>query len=194
MATISIRKENNLRTYETVFLLKPTITAEEQAKHIDFYKENIKSFGGEIIKEELWGKLQLSYKIETYTEAIYTLIQFKAENDYINTELDKRFKFNEDIIRHVVVMLDEKKFKAAPKKEPVRKPRPEGSKYPSRADADEGVANSIEPVETDIPETSVEKDTTVISAETVTPTVTVNTDASDVSTDTTATVEKNVVV
>ncbi len=193
MATISIRKENNLRTYETVFLLKPTITAEEQAKHIDFYKENIKSFGGEIVKEELWGKLQLSYKIENFTEAIYTLIQFKVENDYVNTELDKRFKFNEDVIRHVVVMLDEKKFKAAPKKEPVRKPRPEGSRFPSRADGEEGVVNSIEPVETDIPETSVEKDTTVVSNETAAPVTPTNTDVNETAAPE-VTVDKDVVV
>ena len=193
MAILSIRKENDLRTYETVFLLKPTITAEEQAKHIDFYKENIKSFGGEIVKEELWGKLQLSYKIETFTEAIYTLIQFKVENDYVNAELDKRFKFNEDVIRHVVVMLDEKKFKAAPKKEAVRKPRPEGSRFPGRNDGEEGVANSIEPVETDIPETSVEKDANVVSSETAAPVTTVNTDVNE-TTAPEVTVDKDVVV
>ena len=54
----------------------------------------------------------------------YVLIQFKAEGDYVNNELEKRYQFNEDVIRYVIVMLDEKKFKQNPRKEPVRRERP----------------------------------------------------------------------
>lgn len=117
-----------MRTYETVFVLKPGLTADEQTKHIDFYKDNITKHAGEIINTELWGKQQLAYPIENHTDGIYVLIQFKAESGYVNDELEKRFQFNEDIIRYVVVMLDEKKFKLKPRKEPVRRERPAGSR------------------------------------------------------------------
>ncbi len=130
-----------MRTYETVFVLKPTLSADEQTKHIDFYKDNIVNHGGEIINVELWGKQSLAYPIENLTEGIYVLIQFKAENGYTDDELEKRFKFNEDVMRYVVVMIDEKKFKLKPRKEPVRRERPAGDKgapRPRRDDEAEG--------------------------------------------------------
>ena len=117
-----------MRTYETIFILKSELTTEEQEKHIEFYKENITSHGGEIVKMEVWGKQALAYPIEKSTEGFYVLIQFKAEGDYVNDELEKRYQFNEDVIRYVIVMLDEKRFKQNPRKEPVRKERPAGEK------------------------------------------------------------------
>lgn len=113
-----------MRTYESIFILKSELTTEEQEKHIEFYKDNITSHGGEIVKLEVWGKQALAYPIEKSTEGFYVLIQFKAEGDYVNDELEKRYQFNEDVIRYVIVMLDEKKFKQNPRKEPVRRERP----------------------------------------------------------------------
>lgn len=145
-----------MRTYETVFVLKPTLSADEQTKHLDFYKDNIVNHGGEILNVELWGKQSLAYPIENHTEGIYILIQFKAENGYTDDELEKRFKFNEDVMRYVVVMIDEKKFKLKPRKEPVRKERPAGEKgafRPRREDGAEG-ADAEETEETETEETA----------------------------------------
>ena len=138
-----------MRTYETVFVMKPTLSADEQTKHIDFYKDNIVSHGGEIIDVKPWGKQSLAYPIENQTEGIYVLIQFKAENGYTGEELEKRFRFNEDVMRYVVVMIDEKKFKLKPRKEPVRRERPAGDKgaYKQAADGEEGETDA--PVEPD---------------------------------------------
>lgn len=107
-----------MRTYETVFILKPGLEASEYEKHINFYKENITSFDGEILKTDIWGKQNLAYNIQGFNEGYYVLIQFKAFGTYPNAELEKRFQFNEDVIRYVIVMLDEKRFKLNPKKDP----------------------------------------------------------------------------
>lgn len=137
-----------MRTYETVFVLKPTLSADEQTKHIDFYKDNITSNGGEILNVELWGKQNLAYPIENQTEGIYILIQFKANVDYPNNELEKRFKYNEDVMRYVVVMIDEKKFKLKPRKEPVRKERPASDKgFKQRKDDDVDGVEEVENTE-----------------------------------------------
>ncbi len=131
-----------MRTYETIFVLKPNLTADEQTKHIDFYKENITSNGGEVLNVELWGKQNLAYPIENQTEGIYILIQFKANVAYPNNELEKRFKFNEDVMRYVVVMIDEKKFKLKPRKEPVRKERPAKDKgFKPKKDGESDIAD-----------------------------------------------------
>jgi len=161
-----------LRTYETIFILKPTATADEQTKHIDFYKENIRTFGGEIVKEELWGKQQFAYKIDGLSEGIYTLLQFTAEHNYVNTELDKRFKFNEDIVRYVIVMLDGRKFKASPRKESARKPRVEPDKITTKTESSENSVATNSVVGTTITETVTE---TVVTNDIVVETITTDT-------------------
>ena len=128
-----------MRTYETIFILKSNLTAEEQEKHIEFYKENITSHGGEIVKMEVWGKQTLAYPIEKQTEGFYVLIQFKSEGNYINEELEKRYQFNEDVLRYGIVMLDEKKFKQNPRKEPVRKERPADKAFKAKNENGEEV-------------------------------------------------------
>ena len=65
---------------------------------------------------------------EKHNFGYFFLIKFKADTNYNNDELEKRFQFNENIIRYVIVMLDEKRFKQNPRKEPVRKERPAGEK------------------------------------------------------------------
>ncbi len=131
-----------MRTYETIFILKPELTAEEHEKNIEFYKENITSNGGEIVKLEVWGKQALAYPIDKHNDGYYVLIQFKANTNYTNDELEKRFQFNEDIIRYVIVMLDEKRFKKDPRKTPVRREKPAGERSDKSKDEDSAENNA----------------------------------------------------
>jgi small subunit ribosomal protein S6 len=101
-------------------VLNPELGADAQTEQIEFYKKSITDNGGEIINHEPWGKLTLAYKIEKFSEGIYNLIQFKAATEYV-AELEKRYKFNENVLRYVVVMIDEKKFKLKPRKDPVKR-------------------------------------------------------------------------
>lgn len=137
-----------MRTYETIFILKPELSAEEHEKHIEFYKENITSNGGEIVKVDVWGRQALAYPIEKHNEGYYVLIQFKADTNYTNDELEKRFQFNENVIRYVIVMLDEKRFKQNPRKEPVRKERPAGEKVSKPRNENEEDADDMQSEET----------------------------------------------
>jgi len=110
-----------MRTYETIFIVRPDVTTEEAEGILEFFKSNITDNGGEVLTVEPWGKIQMAYEIENFREGIYYLIQFKANEDYI-TELQRRYRYNEQVLRFIVVHLDEKKFKAKPKKDPVQRP------------------------------------------------------------------------
>jgi small subunit ribosomal protein S6 len=116
--------------------MKPDLSAEVQNGHTEFYKENITKNGGEIIAAESWGKLTLAYKIDGFSEGVYTLIQFKATTSYV-LELEKRYKFNEDVLRFVVVMIDEKKFKLKPRKDPIKRERKQNRKQDDQPDMPE---------------------------------------------------------
>jgi small subunit ribosomal protein S6 len=135
-AAFTIREDNLLRTYETVFVLSPELAHEEVSAQVEFYKDSIVKNGGEIITCDEWGKRELAYRIGAFREAFYVLIQFKAEAGYI-AELEKRYKFNELILRYVVVKIDEKRFKLKPRKDPVKRER----RYERRVEEDENSFN-----------------------------------------------------
>lgn len=105
-----------MNTYETVFIVRPDLPQEELDKELEFYKNNIEQNGGKIIKVEPWGKQTMAYDIENFREGVYFLIQFEADTEY-HKELDRRFRYNENVMRFVVVHIDGKKFKLNPKKD-----------------------------------------------------------------------------
>lgn len=150
-----------MNTYETVFIVRPDLTQEELDKELEFYKNNIEQNGGRIIKVEPWGKVTMAYAIENYVDGFYYLIQFEAEHTYPD-EIAKRFRYNENVLRYVVVAIDEKKFKLNPKKDTgakrfakkpgVRRPREDDERSDSEeamteepaAEAEETTENSAE--------------------------------------------------
>jgi len=125
-----------MRPYETVFIVRPDMTQEEVDQVLEFYKDNITKNGGEIVKVDPWGKQTMAYEIENVREGYYFLIQYNADENY-NDELERRYRYSEDVLRFVIVQLDEKKFKAAPKKDAAprrgRKPRREDERKPEAA-------------------------------------------------------------
>jgi len=69
--------------YETMFVLKPTLTPEETQARIAFIKDVITSQGGEIAAVEDWGSRKLAYKVEKFDRGYYYVSYFKAEGKSI---------------------------------------------------------------------------------------------------------------
>ncbi|MDD3679622.1 MAG: 30S ribosomal protein S6 [Candidatus Shapirobacteria bacterium] len=60
---------------------------------------------GKITKEENWGKKTLAYPIQKETAAYYCWFLFKAGPNKVG-RLDNILKLNENIIRHLLVVVD----------------------------------------------------------------------------------------
>jgi small subunit ribosomal protein S6 len=139
-----------LRKYETVFIVNPELTTEDAEKTLEFFKENITKNGGNVTKVDPWGRQKLAYEIENHKEGYYFLIQFEASPEY-PSELLKRFKFDENVLRYVIVQLDGKKFKEVVSKGSRRQRKP-GQKKVEAQQAEtpkqEAAAETVEPSET----------------------------------------------
>ena len=59
----------------------------------------------EKVKLEKWGKRQLAYIIQKKREGYYVLLYFEAPPTLI-TELQRRYKLTDTIIRHLVIQLN----------------------------------------------------------------------------------------
>jgi len=99
---------SKLKHYETMFIVKPTLTDEETAAQIDLVKANIEKNGGEICVCEDIGSKQLAYEIEKNKRGYYFLIYFKSPAASI-LELERNYRINENVIRFIFIKYDGKK-------------------------------------------------------------------------------------
>jgi small subunit ribosomal protein S6 len=113
-----------MRTYEVLFILSPQVTEEEATTLISDFKGVAEKNGATLKNEEAWGRRRLAYPIHKFNEGIYHL--FVLESDSSLSELDRRMKNVDRVLRHVIVRTDleqkraDKLAKRNPKKERLR--------------------------------------------------------------------------
>ena len=95
-----------MNNYELVYVLKPAIEEETKEAVLDKIKSVIEA-SGEVVKVDVWGVKRLAYEIQKLREGYYVLVEFKATTD-VPTELDRNLKINDNVIRHMVINIDEK--------------------------------------------------------------------------------------
>ena len=96
-----------MRAYELLYIVKPTLDEEAREAVLNSIKEIITSANGEVGEVDVWGSRKLAYPIQKFRDGGYTLVNLKASVDFPN-ELDRRLKISEDVIRHVIVVQEEK--------------------------------------------------------------------------------------
>ena len=94
-----------MRHYEVVFLVHPD-QSEQVPAMIERYKTLIEGDGGQIHRLEDWGRRQLAYPIENLVKAHYVLMNIEC-NQKVLTELTDSFRFNDAVLRHIVLSRDE---------------------------------------------------------------------------------------
>jgi len=94
-----------MRHYEVVFLVHPD-QSEQVPAMIERYKSLIENGEGKIHRLEDWGRRQLAYPIQNLVKAHYVLFNIEANQAVLN-ELVETFRFNDAILRHLVVKRDE---------------------------------------------------------------------------------------
>lgn len=107
-----------MRQYETAFLIAPNLSEEENEKLILQMADIVSRKKGKMIKLERWGKKKLAYLIKKFDEAFYVFFHYEGEPS-IPTELERRFKQTEAIIRFLTLKKEtkeesQKKKKAVP--------------------------------------------------------------------------------
>ena len=90
-----------MRHYEIVFLVHPDQSDQVPAM-IKKYSGIITSSGGQIHREEDWGRRQLAYPINKIHKAHYILMNIECNLEVIE-ELSSNFKFNDAVIRNMIL-------------------------------------------------------------------------------------------
>jgi len=98
----------SLRHYETMFVLKPTLTDEEKEKNIENIKNVITQNGGEVAALDKIGVRELAYPINKFERGDYNIIYYKAPASAV-LELERQMRYNEDILRFMTVKYETKR-------------------------------------------------------------------------------------
>ncbi|WP_457562402.1 30S ribosomal protein S6 [Caminibacter pacificus] len=98
----------SLRHYETMFILKPTLTDEEKAAIVENVKKVITERGGEVVAVDNIGVRELAYPIQKFERGHYYIVYYKAPADAV-LELERQMRYNEDLLRFMTVKYETKK-------------------------------------------------------------------------------------
>jgi small subunit ribosomal protein S6 len=90
-----------MRHYEIVFLVHPD-QSEQVPAMIERYRASIEAEGGKIHRLEDWGRRQLAYPIQKLHKAHYVLMNIECSTAVLE-ELTSAFRFNDAVIRNMVI-------------------------------------------------------------------------------------------
>ncbi len=105
-------KANQKRKYELGFIIVPDETIVPNV--VEKVKGIIKEYGGSVISESEMGRRKLAYPIKKnrvkYLEGIYRFIVFEGTHSTVQN-LDRLLKIDDNIIRHIILRVVERKKK-----------------------------------------------------------------------------------
>ena len=94
-----------MRHYEIVFIVHPD-QSEQVPAMVERYRAMVTSRGGKIHRLEDWGRRQMAYPIQKMHKAHYVLMNLECDQETL-TELEHAFKFNDAVLRHLIVLKNE---------------------------------------------------------------------------------------
>jgi len=101
-----------MRHYEIVFLVHPD-QSEQVPAMVERYQSMVTDSGGTVHRSEDWGRRQLAHPINKIHKAHYALLNVECEFAAIE-EIKSAFKFNDAVLRNLVISRDEAVAEASP--------------------------------------------------------------------------------
>lgn len=93
-----------MRHYEIVFLVHPD-QSEQVPAMVERYRNMITSSGGEVHREEDWGRRHLEFPIKKIHKAHYAMMNIECSQEIL-AELESTFRFNDAVLRHMTLSMN----------------------------------------------------------------------------------------
>jgi small subunit ribosomal protein S6 len=106
-----------LREYEIMFILPVEADEALVGTAVDRIAKVVSTSGGEVGKIDRWGRRRFAYEIAHQTEGYYVVVRFTAEPTTA-AELERVLNLADEIVRHKVLVVPEKKSKPQKHKAP----------------------------------------------------------------------------
>jgi small subunit ribosomal protein S6 len=100
------------RTYEIMFIVRPDVEEADLDKLIEGFSTTITTGGGEVKSVEKMGRRRLAYTVRKFNDGFYVLLNIAAEGKLI-TEIERRLRVSEPVIKFITVRMDEEEKRLA---------------------------------------------------------------------------------
>ena len=94
------------RQYELVYIVTPEATEQEVADLHTQIEQIVQRYTGTFDKTENWGRRKLAYEIGKHREGTYVVETITGSGELMK-EIDRRLRVIDQVIRHLVVRVDE---------------------------------------------------------------------------------------
>jgi small subunit ribosomal protein S6 len=94
------------RQYELVYIITPEASDQEIADLHTQIEQIVQRYGGTFDKTENWGRKRLAYDIGHHREGNYVVETITGSGELMK-EIDRRLRVIDQVIRHLVVRVDE---------------------------------------------------------------------------------------
>lgn len=136
-----------MRHYEIVFLVHPD-QSEQVPGMVERYSAQVTDAGGAVHRYEDWGRRQLAYSINKIHKAHYVLLNVECTDEVLQ-ELTTTFRYNDAVLRSMVIRMDEAVTEESPimkaeNETRERKQRAERRQEESAEEAEEAVAETAD--------------------------------------------------
>jgi len=146
-----------LRHYEIVFLVHPD-QSEQVSAMVDRYRGMIEKDAGKVHRFEDWGRRQLAFHINGVHKAHYVLMNIECERATLD-ELENVFRFNDAVIRSMVLRRKKAITETSPMMTEVEQERERERAAAAASSARETVTEEPAPSESVAKESAAEEDT-----------------------------------
>ena len=100
------------RTYEIMFIVRPDVEEADLDKLIETFSSHVSTGGGEVKSVEKMGRRRLAYTVRKFNDGFYVLLNVAAAGSLI-TELERRLRVQEQVIKFITVRMDEEEKRLA---------------------------------------------------------------------------------
>jgi small subunit ribosomal protein S6 len=96
-----------MSVYETIVIVKTSLSDEELTALIAKVRGVIEKQGGDVLKVENWGKKKLAYEVRKEKKGTYVFYRFRGPGSLI-AELERQYRVEDAIIKFLSVKCDPK--------------------------------------------------------------------------------------
>jgi len=91
-----------MRRYETIYILRPTMSEDEVNATIENTNTVLNNDGGQILSLDKWGIRTLAYLIEKETQGYYVFCDYATEPGNV-TEMERKFRIDESVMKYLTI-------------------------------------------------------------------------------------------
>ena len=95
-----------------MFIVRPDVEEADIDKLIEGFSANVTNGGGEVKSVEKMGRRRLAYTVRKFNDGFYILLNIAAEGSLI-TEIERRLRVSEQVIKFITVRMDEEEKRLA---------------------------------------------------------------------------------